>query len=321
MNRAPLPHSLPASDSLALRFQQVRALTADLCRTLTPEDMTVQSMPDASPAKWHLAHTTWFFREFILLPQVSGYRLFHPQYAYLFNSYYAGAGRRHPRPERGLISRPTVADVMHYRAHVDERMLRLLERDKGDAHLAFLVTLGLNHEQQHQELLLTDIKHLFSLNPLKPAWRELTAPPRHSAPELKFISRPEGLRDIGHADGGFAFDNEIPRHRVFLPAYAMANRLLANGEYREFIRAGGYAKPELWLFRRLGPRCNAKTGNGRLYWSEDMTSESRSAENANSTRRAGLSPELLRGGCLRALVGCAPADGSRVGEHRRRATG
>ena len=272
MNRAPHPNTLPASDSLALRFQQVRALTLDLCRTLAPEDMVVQSMPDASPAKWHLAHTTWFFENFILLPHAPGHRPFRPQYAYIFNSYYEGAGRRHPRPERGLLSRPTVTEVMNYRAHVDERMLRLLEQDNGDVQLTFLVTLGLNHEQQHQELLLTDIKHLFSLNPLKPAWREPTAPPRCSAPELKYISHPEGLRHIGHAGGGFAFDNEIPRHWVFQTAYAIANRLVTNGEYREFIGAGGYRNPALWLAdgwttlqREDWPR--------PLYWSEDLTSE------------------------------------------------
>ena len=272
MTRAPLPHTLPASDSLALRFQQVRALTADLCGTLAAEDMTVQSMPDASPAKWHLAHTTWFFENFMLLPQMPGYRPFHPQYAYIFNSYYEGAGRRHPRPERGLLSRPTVAEVMHYRAHVDEHMLCLLEQDNGDAQLAFLVMLGLNHEQQHQELLLTDIKHLFSLNPLKPAWRELTAPPRRSAPELKFIARPEGLRHIGHAGSGFAFDNETPRHRVFQPAYAMANRLVTNGEYREFIRAGGYRNPALWLADGWAT-VQRENWQRPLYWSEDMTAE------------------------------------------------
>ncbi|MDE2461370.1 MAG: ergothioneine biosynthesis protein EgtB [Gammaproteobacteria bacterium] len=266
--------SLNAAPAAALieHYRTVRALMPELCRTLTPEDMTVQSMPDTSPAKWHLAHTTWFFENFILVPHAGNYRPFHPQYGYLFNSYYMGAGRMHARLQRGLLSRPTVADILGYREYVNEHVLRLLEQRSGDSQLEFLVTLGLNHEQQHQELLLTDIKHLFSLNPLKPAWHQLAPPPRHTPPVLKFIARPEGMRQIGHTGDGFAFDNETPRHREFLRGHALANRPVANDEYREFIRAGGYAKPELWLSD--GWATVQKEGWQRpLYWNADLTAE------------------------------------------------
>ena len=270
----PQPISADAQPIAALsdRFRAVRALSVDLCRTLAPEDMVVQSMPDASPAKWHLAHTTWFFETFILIPRAPDYRPIHPQYAYLFNSYYYGAGRMYPRPERGLLSRPTVADILAYREHVNEHMQRLLQRHAGDPQLEFLVTLGLNHEQQHQELLLTDIKHLFSLNPLKPAWRKLPAPTPRAAPALEFIARPEGLCQIGHAGVGFAFDNETPRHRVVLRAHALANRPVTTSEYREFIRAGGYTKPQLWLSDGW-TTVQRESWARPLYWNADLTTE------------------------------------------------
>lgn len=264
--------AVPAATLLLDRYLSVRTLTVDLCRTLAPEDMVVQSMPDASPAKWHLAHTTWFFETFILVPQAPDYRPFHPQYAHLFNSYYYGAGRMYPRPERGLLSRPTVADIRAYREHVDEHMQRLLEQRAGDLQFEFLVTLGLNHEQQHQELLLTDIKHLFSLSPLKPAWRELPMPPRQTAPALKFVAQPEGLFQIGHAGDGFAFDNETPLHRVFLRVHALANRPVTNGEYMEFIRSDGYQKAELWLSDGWAS-VQREHWNRPLYWNEDLTTE------------------------------------------------
>ena len=262
----------PLAAVLSEHYRAVRVLTPQLCRTLTPEDMTVQSMPDTSPAKWHLAHTTWFFENFILQPHARNYRAFHPQYGYLFNSYYQGAGRMHARPERGLLSRPTVADILDYREYVNDHMYRLLEHHAGDPQFEYLVTLGLNHEQQHQELLLTDIKHLFSLNPLKPAWRELPASPQHTAPALKFIARPEGLFHIGHAGNRFAFDNEMPRYRVFLQARALANRPVTNGEYLEFIRASGYRTPELWLSDGW-TTLQKESWNRPLYWSKDLTAE------------------------------------------------
>ncbi|MGA9852096.1 MAG: ergothioneine biosynthesis protein EgtB [Gammaproteobacteria bacterium] len=273
MNSFPRPRTIPVADSLASRYQQVRAVSVDLCRTLAPEDMVVQSMPDASPAKWHLAHTTWFFEQFLLKTHLRSYRPFNPAFDYLFNSYYYTVGAMHSRQQRGLLSRPTVVEVMAYRDHVDANMARLLEQQNTDAKLGFLVALGLNHEQQHQELLLTDIKHLLSCNPLKPAWCELPALAAAPASPLKFISRSEGLFSIGHAGGGgFAFDNETPRHRVFLPRHAIASRLVTNGEYREFIHSGGYDTPELWLSD--GWATVQKEGwNRPLYWNEDMSAE------------------------------------------------
>jgi len=274
MNTVPRSEPLSALDhkSIAHRYQQVRNLTVGLCRTLTPEDMTVQSMPDASPAKWHLAHSSWFFENFLLAPHLKGYRPFDPQFSYLFNSYYFTLGSMHPRPERGLLTRPGVDEISRYREHVDEHMHTLLEARNGEPDLTFLTTLGINHEQQHQELLLMDIKHLFSRNPLKPAWRELPAPEPAATTLLKFISRPEGLLAIGHAGSGFAFDNETPRHRVFIQAHSLANRLTTNGEYREFIRTGGYATPELWLSDGWAT-AQREDWNRPLYWNEDMTKE------------------------------------------------
>ncbi|MGH8399496.1 MAG: DinB family protein, partial [Gammaproteobacteria bacterium] len=235
------------SAALATHYCEVRALTTDLCRTLSPEDMTVQSMPDVSPTKWHLGHTSWFFERFLLSEHLPDYQVFHPRFDYLFNSYYNTLGKMQPRPQRGLLSRPGVAEILAYRQHVDEHMPTLLARAEADPELAFLVTLGLNHEQQHQELLLTDIKHVLSMNPLLPAWRELPRREAGSAPELKYIARPAGLVEIGHHGKGFAFDNESPRHRVFMEAHAIADRPVSNGEYLDFIRDGGYRTPELWL--------------------------------------------------------------------------
>ncbi|MGH8278412.1 MAG: ergothioneine biosynthesis protein EgtB, partial [Gammaproteobacteria bacterium] len=267
-----LNFAAPHAASLRDRYRAVRALTRDLCRTLAPEDTVVQSMPDTSPAKWHLAHTTWFFENFILRELLPGYRVFDPHYSYLFNSYYQGAGRMFARPRRGLLSRPTLADILHYREHVDVHMLRLLEQRSEDDHFGFIVTLGLNHEQQHQELLLTDLKHMFSLNPLQPAWRELPLPAKHSAPALRFIARTEGLRRIGYEGEGFAFDNETPSHRVFLRAYAIANRPVTNGEYLEFVRAGGYTRAALWLSDGWAT-VQSEGWQRPLYWSADLTCE------------------------------------------------
>ncbi|MGH8402225.1 MAG: ergothioneine biosynthesis protein EgtB [Gammaproteobacteria bacterium] len=272
MNSAPHPRTAQVHDSLASRYKQVRDTSVDLCRTLTPEDMTVQSMPDASPAKWHLAHTTWFFERFLLRPHLKDYPPFNPTFDYLFNSYYHTAGDMYPRLQRGLLSRPTVVEVMAYRDHVNTHMMRLLEQQNTDAELGFLITLGLNHEQQHQELLLTDIKHMLSLNPLKPAWRKLSVPVSAPVPQLKYISRLEGLVQIGHSGASFAFDNEKPCHRVFLQRHTMASRLVTNGEFREFIRAGGYETPELWLSD--GWATIQKEGwMHPLYWNKDMTAE------------------------------------------------
>jgi ergothioneine biosynthesis protein EgtB len=229
-------------------------------------------MTDASPAKWHLAHTSWFFENFILQPQLAGYCVFHPGFGFLFNSYYNTVGDMQPRPDRGLLSRPSVAEILQYRRHVDEHMQCLLAAQPDDAEFAARVTLGLNHEQQHQELLLTDIKYLFARNPLKPVWRELPCPPAPPAAPLKYLARPEGLMTIGHAGPGFAFDNETPRHQVLLPSYQLALRPVSNGEYREFVRAGGYRTATLWLAD--GWSTVQREGWTRpLYWNGDMTAE------------------------------------------------
>ncbi len=271
-----VPHAQPLKaegmPTLADQYRAVRALSVELCRTLIPEDMTVQSMPDASPAKWHLAHTSWFFEQFLLVPHLKGYRPFHPQFNVLFNSYYYSVGGMHPRSQRGLITRPGVTQIMEYRAHVDQNMLALLEARVAGTELAFLTTLGLNHEQQHQELLLMDIKHLFYCNPLKPAWRELPAAADAVTMALKFISRPEGLYQIGHVGMDFAFDNETPRHRVFIQAHSLANRLTTNAEYLEFMRAGGYTTSSLWLSDGWA-RLQREDWDRPLYWHQDLERE------------------------------------------------
>ncbi|HET9834831.1 MAG TPA: ergothioneine biosynthesis protein EgtB [Rhodanobacteraceae bacterium] len=254
------------------RYGCVRAATLAWCAGLQPEDTVVQSMPDASPVKWHLAHTTWFFEQFLLARQ-PGYTPLHPQWQYLFNSYYQSVGPMHARAQRGLLSRPTLAEVLDYRARIDERMGALLERGQGDAEIAALLELGLNHEQQHQELLLTDIKHLFSLNPLQPAFRARAA--TASVPDpvpLRFLRGREGIVQIGHDGEGFAFDNESPRHRVLLHAHALANRATTNAEYRAFIEDGGYRTPTLWLSE--GWDAVQREGWSRpLYWNEGLESE------------------------------------------------
>ena len=232
------------------RFRQVRDETETLAAPLSAEDQTIQSMPDASPTKWHRAHTTWFFETFLLKPLLPGYEQFHPDFAYIFNSYYVAAGPRHPRPNRGLLSRPGMADVAAYRAHVDAAMQRLLETDRAD--VAALVRIGLHHEQQHQELLITDIKHAFFQSPLFPAYAP--EPPVPAAPPPAppgWLDVPAGLHQVGVGAGPatpeFHFDNEGPAHTTFLPGCRLADRPVSNGEYRAFIREGGYTRPELWL--------------------------------------------------------------------------
>jgi ergothioneine biosynthesis protein EgtB len=241
----PLDH---AGAQLASRYRDVRAVTDGLASRLSAEDCAIQSMPDASPVKWHLAHTSWFFETFVLDAHLAGYRAFDPAFRVLFNSYYNSVGEKHPRPERGLLSRPSLDRVLAYRQHVDHAMEKLLERGSLPREASALVELGLNHEQQHQELVLTDVKHLLSCNPLKPAYaeaREDRAGP--DAAPLTWSRFAEGLIRVGHDGAGFAFDNESPRHRQYLRSYALANRLVTNGEYRAFMDDGGYARPELWL--------------------------------------------------------------------------
>jgi len=237
--------SLPAAGD---RFREVRGATERLCEPLELEDHLVQSMPDASPVKWHLAHTTWFFETFLLAPHAPGYRPFRDGWSVLFNSYYVAAGPRHPRPERGLLTRPTVREVLAYRAAVDAALAGLLETHMaGRPELAALFELGLHHEQQHQELILTDLHHAFSRNPLAPAYLRRPAPPPAASPPLRWREHPGGLARIGHAGAGFAFDNEGPAHQVFLEPFAIASRPVTAGEYLAFIEDGGYERAELWL--------------------------------------------------------------------------
>jgi ergothioneine biosynthesis protein EgtB len=235
------------AERLIERYATVRRLTERLCEPLAVEDYVVQAMPDASPAKWHLAHVSWFFETFLLRPHAPGYRALDERYAVLFNSYYNGVGPQFSRPARGHLSRPTVAEVYAYRAHVDKAMLELLERD-DDAlgALTGIVELGLNHEQQHQELLVTDLKYNLSVNPLRPAY----APPAEvngNAPAVTRVAFDGGIVEIGHDGPAFCFDNERPRHRTLLAPYALASRAVTTAEYREFIDDGGYTRPELWL--------------------------------------------------------------------------
>lgn len=265
------------SPAPAARYTQVREQTLRLAAPLSAEDCTVQSMPDASPAKWHLAHTAWFFEQFVLAPHVPGYRMFDPQFTYLFNSYYESVGPRHSRPQRGLLTRPSLAQVLDYRRHVDEAMVQLLDRGLPPAAAAAIeltIELGLNHEQQHQELLLMDVKHLLSLNPLRPSYIYIEWPaPAGPAPAPRFREYPAGIYEIGHVSGrGFGFDNESPRHRVYLEAFALAQRPVSNGEYLEFIRDRGYQRPELWLSD--GWATVLRDGFERpLYWSEELDQE------------------------------------------------
>ena len=264
---------LPAAPSPVARlhdtFAAVRGRTEALVAPLSAEDACVQSMPDASPAKWHLAHTTWFFEHFILADRLPGYRVFHERFAFLFNSYYYGVGEMHLRPRRGLVTRPSLDEVRAYRAHVDQAMARLLEREAGNPELERLVTLGLNHEQQHQELILTDIKHLLAQNPLLPAYTELPPAADAEAPALEWVPGRAGIVEAGHAGPEFAFDNETPRHRVLLRDHLLASRPVTNGEYLAFIRDGGYRNTTLWLSDGWST-VTAEGWERPLYWQEDL---------------------------------------------------
>jgi ergothioneine biosynthesis protein EgtB len=229
------------------RYARIRAHSVNLAKPLSEEDCCVQSMPDASPAKWHLGHTTWFFETFVLEKYEESFVPFLPAFRVLFNSYYNGVGEKHPRPHRGLLTRPALHEIMLYRKKVNERMQRIFERLGDDAPFCTLVDLGLNHEQQHQELILTDIKNLLSLNPLKPAYREQEEEASPPASAIEWHAFDSGLVEVGHGGDGFGFDNETPRHKQFLNAYSLASRLVTNGEYLHFITDGGYDDPRLWL--------------------------------------------------------------------------
>jgi ergothioneine biosynthesis protein EgtB len=275
-----VPPDAPATPGLAAlqeAFTRSRAATLALCEPLETEDFGLQSMPDASPVKWHLAHTSWFYEEFLLRAQDPHYADFHPAFRDLFNSYYQSVGAPFTRADRGKLSRPTVIDVMHYRAHVDRAVSHLLEHRPADpsraATIASIVALGVAHEQQHQELVLTDLKHAFSLNPLRPAYRPRErAEPGREPRVARFHRVAGGLSPIGHGGRAFAFDNESPRHRAFVEPFQLADRLVTNAEYLAFVRDGGYRQATLWLAD--GWDLREREGWGRpLYWSPDGTSE------------------------------------------------
>ena len=263
-------HDGPA---LAARFAAVRAESCRIAAAVSAEDCAAQSMPDASPLKWHLAHTSWFFERFLLREQVADYPVFDPHYEYLFNSYYDSVGPRHARAERGLLTRPPLAEVLRYRSHVDAWTLRLLDTLEPGTAAADLVELGINHEQQHQELMFTDIKHLLSRNPLEPAYRTDLAAVPAARSSLRWIGVQGGLSEIGaEPAAGFCFDNELPRHRVWLEPFQLASRAVTNGEYREFVLANGYGEPRHWLAD--GWASVQQEGWSRpLYWSEELDSE------------------------------------------------
>ena len=233
---------------IAHRFLQARHATETLAAGLSAEDCSLQSMPDASPVKWHLAHTTWFFETFLLQPDGTDARVFREAYGYLFNSCYDAIGARHPRPQRGLLSRPPFDEVLAYRRHVNAGVEAMLaQRWPLSPRALEVLELGLHHEQQHQELILTDFKHLLSFNPLLPAYRPMLQPVSGPAAPLRWHRYPEGLHRIGHTGAGFAFDNEGPSHRCFVEPFELASRLVTNAEFAEFIDDNGYRRPELWM--------------------------------------------------------------------------
>jgi dimethylhistidine N-methyltransferase len=253
--------------SLIERYRKVRAGSIDLAAPLSPEDQIAQSMADASPVKWHLAHITWFFETFVLAPNLAGYEPFDPRFSYLFNSYYEAVGARHPRPARGLLTRPSAVEILAYRAHVDAAMERVLA-GAIEPKVRDLVILGLAHEEQHQELILMDVLNLFAASPVYPAYAPDGLVPETSDLTPEWVSFAGGLVEIGADGGEFSFDNESPRHQVFLQPYRLANRLVTNGEWLQFMAAGGYRRPEFWLSDGWA-RVQAEGWQAPLYWECD----------------------------------------------------
>ena len=249
------------------RYRQVRGFSQKICETLEPEDYVIQTMPEASPTKWHLAHTSWFFETFLLKQFLPDYRSTHPAYGFLFNSYYNAVGPFYSRPHRGLLSRPTVKEAFHYRADVDLLVSEMIELadDQRLAELEPILTLGLHHEQQHQELMLTDIKNVFWQNPLRPAFRKREPRQPSRVPPMEWLPYKEGLYWVGHEGSGFSYDNEGPRHRVFVQSFELASRLVTNAGFLAFMEDGGYRRPELWL--SLGWNTVKEKGwDCPLYW-------------------------------------------------------
>jgi ergothioneine biosynthesis protein EgtB len=259
--------SSPSPSSLAERLFATRRVSMKLAEPLSAEDMTVQAMEDASPTKWHLAHVTWFFETFLLAKHLPGYRIFDETFNYCFNSYYEAQGARHPRPKRGLLTRPSAASVMAYRAHVDGALAALMRTDLPPE-AAWLIEVGINHEQQHQELLLTDILALFAANPLRPAYRAKSGARSKDQPsECGWIDYPGGIVSVGSDGSGYAWDNEFPRHQVLVQPYRLADRLVTNAEWLAFINDDGYATASLWLADGW-TRINQELWKAPLYWEE-----------------------------------------------------
>lgn len=270
MINQPQPASLatnPSSDStLIAHFKRVRLDTVHLCEPLETEDYGIQTVAEVSPPKWHLAHTAWFFETLLLKPFLQGYSEYHPLYNQLFNSYYDTIGPHHARPERGLLSRPTVKEVYAYRTYVEQQMLNLLQQQDHQKYQEIVqrTLLGLNHEQQHQELLLTDIKHIFAYNPLRPVYQAITYPPVTTHKPLSWVSFDAGIKHIGHRNEGFAYDNEGPSHPVYINAFKLASRPVTNREYLQFMQDGGYAQSDYWL----SDGWQKQQGSAPLYWEQ-----------------------------------------------------
>jgi ergothioneine biosynthesis protein EgtB len=278
-----------AADALADRFLRVRAASLQLTRSLSAEDQCVQSMPDASPTKWHLAHCTWFFETLVLRPHVPGYRPFDPQFTHLFNSYYESLGSRHARAQRGLLTRPSLNDVLQYRTHVDQAVMSCIGatmRHEPGGRAAWLVELGVQHEQQHQELMLTDIQHAFFMNPLRPAYRLAPARAAAQATPLCWHADDGGVRQVGHAGDRFAFDNETPRHTVLLQPFLLASRMVSNSEYLEFIQDGGYRRHDLWLSDGWA-LAQAQQWRAPLYWETEAPARDGVSDDHGGPRGAG----------------------------------
>ena len=266
LGRAPVASRDPST--IAQRLFATRRHSLDLAAPLSPEDQVVQANDDASPTKWHLAHVTWFFETFVLKPHLPGYSLFDESFPFCFNSYYEAEGARQPRGRRGLLTRPSHGEVMAYRAHVDDGLERLLASDQAaERKLAVLLDIGINHEQQHQELLLTDILSLFASQPLTPAYLDAPSPRGATVAPLTFTRGDAGIVEIGHDGESFFFDNECPRHRALLQPHAIADRLVTNGEWRDFMRDGGYRTAALWLADGWGI-VRTQDWDSPLYWEE-----------------------------------------------------
>lgn len=265
--------STSVRDALSARLFKTRQHSMDLAEPLSAEDMVVQASDDASPTKWHLAHVTWFFENFVLKPHLAGYQVFDEAFNYCFNSYYESLGPRHPRPKRGLLTRPTSERVFQYRAHVDEALRRLLASDGTDQdEVARLLEIGINHEQQHQELLLTDILALLASNPLRPAYQAKPSAVDFTGPEpLGWTEYPGGIVKIGHSGEGYCWDNELPSHDALIQPFKLANRLVTNAEWLEFMEDGGYATPAHWLADGWAA-VNREGWEAPLYWEQTDSS-------------------------------------------------